>query len=729
MIDKLTIDEKIRLLSGVGWWRTYEIDSVGLPALFMCDGPHGLRIQDKQGDHLGINQSEKAVCYPTESTVACSFDKNLLFELGKTLGKEALKAKSDMVLGPGVNIKRTPLCGRNFEYYSEDPVLSGELGAAFVSGMQSVGISTCVKHYACNNIEYRRNFSDSRVDERTLREIYLKVFEIIVKKARPRAIMCAYNLVNGTYCAENKYLLTDILRGEWGYDGIVVSDWGAVSNPTASVKAGLNLEMPFANGCEHIKKAYENGEVSETEINIAVEKIIAFINESVNNRKNRELYSFDREAALLLTRRAAAESQVLLKNKKNVFPIKQGEKILIVGEVAEKPHYQGGGSSHINDEGAISLLQALSQANVICDYQQGFDLEQNKVLSVDVAGYDKVIFAVGLRETDESEGYDRKDMRLPECVDEILENNLSLCKKSGVLLFTGGVVELPWIEQADGVMYCGLPGENGSFGVVDVLTGKVCPSGKLTETWVSSEKDLYTYTKAKSNGKTVEYNEGVFVGYRYYEAKDIKPLFAFGHGLSYTKFAYSDFSITDTENGFEITFKIKNQGDCVGKETTMIFVRHPITKEIRPVKTLLDFSKTELKPNEEKTISFIVSKEQLTVYNVNGEKYLAGGEYIFDICSSSDCIQGSVKALVKVKGEKVTEFTIISEIWADDEKRRIFQETILNRILAVFGLQELPESLHRIIMEVSLKNLCGLAPSVITGEVLEQFLSQINQLE
>lgn len=727
-ITELTVDQKMRLLSGVGWWHTFEVKEAGLPALFMCDGPHGLRIQRNQGDHLGINESDTAVCYPTESTVACSFDKDLLYELGRMLGSEAVVNEADMVLGPGVNIKRTPLCGRNFEYYSEDPIVSGELGAAFVRGLQSTGVSACVKHFACNNIEYRRQFSDSRVDERTLREIYLKAFEVIVKKASPRAIMCAYNLLNGTYCSENKYLLTDILRGEWGYDGIVVSDWGAVGNAPASVKAGLNLEMPFAGGYDALKKAYASGDITEAEIDAVVEKTVEFIRQSVKNREYRKQVHFDRESALRLTRRAAAESQVLLKNDRNIFPIRDGEKILIVGDVAEHPHYQGGGSSHINAEGAVSLLKALDEAHVTYEYQKGFDLEKNECFTINVADFDKVIFAVALRSVDESEGYDRNNLRLPDCVNNLIEKSVSDCKASGVLLFTGGAVTLPWIDKVDGVMLCGLPGENGCYGVVDVLTGAVCPSGKLTETWVRAEKDLYTQSNAKANGKVVEYNEGVFVGYRYYEAKQIRPLFAFGHGLSYTEYKYSDSYVKETSDGFEIGYTLKNAGEYDGKETTLLFVEHPLTNEPRPVKTLLDFVKTELKVQEEKKVVLRISKEQLSIYDKNGKSYLAGGKYLFFLCSSAECLQDSVECYVKTKGEKVTELTLMSEIWFDERKKPIFKELIIDRLLPLFGLEELPENTERILLESPLKNFRGLAPAAITTDVLNELIRKLNEV-
>lgn len=727
MERKLTTEEKMRLLSGVGWWHTYEIEEAGLPALFMCDGPHGLRIQQSGEDHLGIHESERAVCYPTESTVACSFDKDLLRELGKMLGKEALQAKVDMVLGPGVNIKRTPLCGRNFEYYSEDPVVSGELGAAFAEGMQSVGVSVCVKHFACNNVEYRRNFSDSRLDERTLREIYLKAFEIIVKRASPYAVMCAYNLVNGVYCSENEHLLTDILRKEWGYKGIVVSDWGAVNNAPRSVKAGLDLEMPFAGGFEALKSAYADGALSEKEIDAAAERVERFIRTCVRNRKYRKEFSFSRHEALQLARTAAAESAVLMKNERAFFPILPTEKILVVGEVAEVPRFQGGGSSHINAGEAVSLLTALREAGVNHDHTKGYDLASGEIFPVQTDGYDKIIFAVGLRDSDESEGYDRSDLKLPPCIDALLNKAMTENVRCGVLIFTGGAVELPWAKRAEGIIFCGLPGECGTYGIVDVLTGKICPSGKLTETWVKKERDLYTHSKAKGNGKVVEYHEGVFVGYRYYEAKGVKPLFAFGHGLSYTSFSYSRPVIQKTEKGIRLSFFLKNIGSVSGKETVMLFVKYPRTDEPRPLKVLLDFQKTQLQPTEGSEVVFEIDREGLAVYDKNGCRYLPGGDYTFYVCSASDEIRGSAKISMEGKAQPVTQFTLMSEIWTDKKRRKIFQTMILDRLLPLFGLKELPENTKRILMESPLKSFRGIAPSVITTELLNQVIDMLNE--
>ena len=723
---KLTIEQKARLLSGDGWWHTYEIEGL-LPAIFMCDGPHGLRIQRKTGDHLGINESDVSVCYPTESTIACSFDKKLLFQLGKTLGKEARANSSDMVLGPGVNIKRTPLCGRNFEYYSEDPVVSGELGAAFVNGLQSVGVSCCVKHFACNNIEYRRNFSDSRMTERTLREIYLKAFEIIVKKASPRAIMCAYNLVNGVFCSENKKLLTDVLRDEWGFDGIVVSDWGAVVNEASAVKAGLDLAMPEGEIYKRLKLSYDKGEITETEISAAAERVAKFVLDCVDNRK-KYAEPFSRDSALALVKTAAEESAVLLKNENNFFPLKSGEKILFTGDATEDTPYQGGGSSHVNNANAISLLNALKETKLDYEYVRGCDTERGTTCDIDFSPYDKIIVSCKLREADESEGYDRKNLKLSPAINKLVLSAVKSGKRVGVLLFVGGVVELPWAGKTDGIMLCGLPGENGCFGIADLLAGKCSPCGKLAETWVKTEKQLSTYSLAVGNGKAVDYNEGVFVGYRYYENKGIKPLFPFGYGLSYTKFAYSEFAVRQSESDFTITFSVKNVGEVDGKETAFVFARHPVTNEPRPIKTLIDFEKKLIKKGQTETFSVTVPKNSLCVYDENGRKYLPSGNYGFLICSTSAKIEG--KLTVSVIGEKsvVTAYTLMSEIWQNKKQKAIFQKNIIDRLLPLFGLDKLPENTERILLESPLRNFKGLAPSVITEEILEKTIKELNEV-
>ena len=718
------------MLSGVGWWHTYAIEDAGLPAIFMCDGPHGLRIQTAQSDHLGLNESRKAICYPTESTVACSFDRDLLYELGKTLGTEARQAKVDMLLGPGVNIKRNALCGRNFEYYSEDPIVSGELGAAFIKGLQSTGVSACVKHFACNNIEYRRNISDSRLDERTLREVYLKPFEIIVRSAKPRAIMSAYNLVNGVHCSENKTLLTDILKNEWKYDGIVVSDWGAVSDATKSITAGLDLEMPFSGSYEHLLAAYENGEVSEEEIDRAFSRIERFVKESVQNREKNTQGAFDESKAESIACRAAAESQVLLKNDHQFFPIKKEEKILLIGELAIKPRYQGGGSSHINNDGAISLYVALSEIGLKVDFVKGFDMQTNTVdpeFSISkIAQYDKVIVAIGQPESEESEGFDRSSMRLNAAFEQFVANVLSHSACSGVLIYSGAPIELPFIDLTDAAFFCGLPGEFGSLAIADVLTGKENPCGKLAETWVKKQTDLVTYSKAPGNGKTVEYREGVFVGYRYYEAKSIEPLFSFGHGLSYTSFSYGAATVREANGAFILSCPVTNTGKLCGKETVFLFVKHPLCDELRPVKILMDFAKAEFECGETKTITFTIKKEELSVYNLDGEKYIPGGEYCFIFASSSDREESKVLVYIEKPKPRIDEFTLMSEICEYEDWAARFREVILMPVMKHFGLTELPESTRRILWETPLKGFRGLAPVSVTHETIKKFIDELN---
>ena len=702
-----------------------------MPSVFMCDGPHGLRIQSGNGDHLGINESQKAICYPTESTVAASFDKQLLFSLGKTLGEEANANDVDMVLGPGVNIKRNPLCGRNFEYYSEDPVVSGKLGSAFIKGLQSTGVSCCVKHFVCNNIEYIRSFSDSRLSEQALREVYLKPFEIIVKNSNPRAIMSSYNLVNGTRVVESHRLLTDILKDEWGFNGIVVSDWGAVFDLTKSIKAGLNLEMPQSENYDNLLNAYKNGNITEDEINEACSRMVAFIRQAVENRKKRTI-AFDRNAALEFIRRAAAESQVLLKNKNNIFPISKTEKILVVGEIAINPRYQGGGSSHINDNGATSLLAALDANHIKYDYVMGYNTEKatcdiESVKSI-VANYDKVLYAVGLKDGDESEAFDRENMALPICVNELLESCLSLNSNSAVLIFVGAPVLLPWADKASAVVLCGLPGESGCFGVVDVLLGKITPSGKLTETWVKSERDLYTYHAAQSSGKKVEYNEGIFVGYRYYENKSIKPLFAFGHGLSYTHFNYKNAIVKNTADGFEITCKIENDGHVFGKETVFLFVAHPVCDEIRPIKVLLDFNKIELEAGDEREVKFNITFEDLKVYDYDGNKYLPGGEYTFYLCAAADDVRAQVIAKIPKKARHITLYTLAREVLENEDQKNIFNNKILGVATKFFG-KAVSNSTLKMLLDMPLKNFKALAPAVITTEILTEAIKEMNEVK
>lgn len=729
MKEKLTLDEKIRLVTGSDWWRTVAVEEKGLSSVFMSDGPHGLRVQIDSGDHLGLNKSINTVCYPAESIISSSFNKELLFKYGEVIGKEALSLSVDMLLGPGVNIKRNPKCGRNFEYYAEDPVVSGKLGSEFIKGLQSVGVSACVKHFVCNNTENKRNYSDSRVNERTLREVYLKPFEICVKEAHPDALMCSYNLVNGTYMSENKRLLTDILKKEWRYSGIVVSDWGAVKSRSVSLRSGLDLEMPYSE-CSYndVKKALEDGSLRESDLDKAVERMISFIKKSEEKRSKRTLYSFSRDEAREYSREVVSESVVLLKNKENFFPLKREEKLLIVGEVAKKPHYQGGGSAHIDNDSVLSFCDILKERNINFDYKEGYILEKNTTEDVDPSSYDKVLFVVGNKKSDESEGFDRDTLSLPECVNTLLENTLKKCKSSGLLIFTGGVVTLPFEKNCNGVMYAGLPGEYGCEGVVDVVMGDVSPSGKLTETWIKKEEDATTYLSCISNEKTVEYNEGVFVGYKYYESKNIKPLFEFGHGLSYTKFKYSNAKIEKENDNFKITFKIKNIGKMDGKETAFLFVTYPLTSEPRSYKSLLDFTKVSLKTGEEKEVMFLIKKEDLTVYNEDGKEYIPFGEYTFTLSSSLSSSEAVLKGEIDGKRDEVTLFTLVDDIWNDKERRQILEEIVIKKLLVAFRMNEIPEDKKKIILSLPLYSLCGLAKGVISEEDKKLLLERLNEV-
>lgn len=720
----MNLDEKLKLLEGASWWQTYQTGDV--KAVFMSDGPHGLRVQKGNGDHLGINASETSLSYPTESTIACSFDKDLLYRYGNVYGREASTKGVDMILGPGVNVKRNPLCGRNFEYYSEDQVLSGKLGASFVRGVQETGTSCCVKHYCCNNIEYKRNYSDSILSLRALHEVYLKPFEIIIKDANPASIMCSYNTVNGVKVSDNRYLLHDVLRDEFKYEGLVVSDWGAVNQLDVSIKAGLDLAMPKGKGYDRIKKAYDEGEISDGEIDEAANRVIAF---SKRAEKNREIKNtFSKSEGIDYSREALISSAVLLKNDGSL-PINRNEKILVVGEIAKYPRSQGAGSSSVNSEDVVSLLNALDKEGIKYDYQEGYCLRDDTYRNIDVKGYDKVIYALGNRAEDESEGYDRSSLSLPNCINKMMENSLKQEQKAIVLLFVGSSFVLPFIDKIDSLLLCGLPGEYGMYGIVDLLVGKTSPSGKLTETWLKDEKDSYCYSLSKNNGTTVEYSEGVFVGYKYYENKGIDVLFPFGYGLSYTDFKYRDFNICEVENRYKITCKIKNVGKVKGKEAVQLYVRYPLCDVSLPIKSLLDFIKVELEPNEEKEITFEIDREDLSTFDKNGKKRLLSGNYTFDIAKSSQDVQGSVS--VKVKGEKkeITLFTVTSDIWEDERKRKILNDLIISKLLPAFGLKEMPEATLKILIDMPLKTFTNIVPGLIKDDLVEELLIKLNEVD
>ena len=644
IVSEMTLEEKAGMCSGLDFWHLKEVEHLGIPKVMVSDGPHGLRKQDEKGDHLGINDSIKAVCFPPAVLSACSFDRGLMEEMGKAIGREAQANDVSVVLGPAVNIKRSPLCGRNFEYYSEDPYLAGEIAAAFVKGVQSQHVGTSIKHFAANNQEYRRMSSSSEVDERTLREIYFPAFETAVKNAQPYTFMCSYNQINGTFASENKWLLTDVLRGEWGFKGYVMSDWGAVNDRVKGLEAGLELEMPASGGDNDamIVKAVKDGALEEKILDQAVERILRIIFEYADHRKPQEFtMEKDHEEA----QHIAEESMVLLKNENHILPLKTSEKAAFIGGFARNPRFQGGGSSHINCFKTTNVLDSVPcDAQVV--YAEGFPADRDfydKALADEAvkaaAEADKAVIFAGLPESFESEGYDRSHMRLPECQNRLITEILKVQPNTVIVLHNGSPVEMPWLGEIKGLLETYLGGQAGGAAAANILYGKINPSGKFAETMPLKLSDNPSYLNF-GGGEKVEYREGIFVGYRYYDTKEMDVAFPFGYGLSYTTFAYSNLKLS-MENPTEkdtvmVSADVTNTGKSAGKEVVQLYIRDLTGSAIRPEKELKGFEKVFLEPGETKTVTMELNKRSFAWYNTElHDWFAASGDYEILVGASS----------------------------------------------------------------------------------------------
>ncbi|TCT17162.1 beta-glucosidase [Natranaerovirga pectinivora] len=628
LIKSMTLEEKAALCSGKNFWSLESIERLNIPSIMMTDGPHGLRKQASNADHMGLNKSVPATCFPTAVTTASSWDRELLQEIGEALGEECLQEGVSVILGPGANIKRSPLCGRNFEYISEDPYLTGEMAAAMITGIQSKGIGTSLKHYAVNNQEKRRMVIDSIVDERTLREIYLSGFETAVKKSQPWTVMGAYNKLYGTYCCENKKLLKDVLRDEWGYDGLVLTDWGACNDRVEGLKVGLDLEMPSSNGLydKQITQAVKNSQLDEKILNRTVERILNLIFKCIENKYTN--YKYDSDAHHTLAIKAAAQSMVLLKNDDSILPLSKDCKLAIIGEFAKSPRYQGAGSSRINPTKLENVFDELTHRGINFAYSKGYDCQEdtpneeliNEACKVAAEASTVVIFA-GLTDRYESEGFDREHMRMPESHNHLIKRIAKENQNVIVVLSGGSPVEMPWFEDIQGLVNTYLSGQGGASAVLDVLFGDVNPSGKLAETYPINLSDTPSYHYFAKGRKTAEYRESIYVGYRYYDTAYKDVLFPFGFGLSYTQFQYSDMTISkdtmiDTE-GVTLSLKVKNVGKVAGAEVIQLYIKDQESTIFRPEKELKGFVKVYLEPGMDKTIHFVLNKRSFAYYNIN----------------------------------------------------------------------------------------------------------------
>ena len=632
LLKKLTLEEKCALLSGAETFKTRGMPEHGIPQIWLSDGPHGLRKQAGESDHLGLNPSVPATCFPTASAVANSWDAALGEEIGAALGEEAAAQEVSVVLGPGLNMKRNPLCGRSFEYFSEDPYLAGKLAAGYIRGIQSKGVAACPKHFAVNSQETRRMASDSIVDERTLREIYLTGFEIAVKEGHPRSIMSSYNLVNGTYANENKHLLMEILRGEWGFDGAVITDWGGSNDHALGVKNGSTLEMPAPGGdsVRELLAAVESGKISESDIDARLSELLplVFDTKAALDAAPRE---FDAAAHHALARRAAEESLVLLKNEGSLLPLAAGAKVAVIGDFAKNPRYQGAGSSMVNSTQVDVLLDKLinSELNVI-GYQQGFDRHGKPDAALQKSACelatqaDTVILCMGLDEIAESEGLDRSNLRLAQNQVDLLQAVAAVNPKIVVVLYSGSVVETPWLDNCQALLYAALGGQAGAGAVADALAGKVNPCGKLAETWPLAYADIPSAADFATRRKTVEYREGLYIGYRYFTTAEKAVRFPFGYGMSYTTFAYSDMAAD--EQGVSLT--VTNTGSVAGTEIVQLYVAKKNSELFRPVKELKGFARVTLAPGEKQRITIMLDDKAFRFWNVKANRWeIEGGEY------------------------------------------------------------------------------------------------------
>lgn len=658
IISQLTLEEKAGLCSGFDFWHLESVERLGIPSIMVSDGPHGLRKQQGKGDHLGLNESIPATCFPTAVTVASSWDRSLVRRMGEALGEEARSERVSVLLGPGTNIKRSPLCGRNFEYFSEDPYLAGEMAAAYINGVQSKGVGTSLKHFAVNNQETRRDISDSVLDERTLREIYLAPFERAVREAQPWTVMAAYNLLNGVYCAENKRLLDDILRKEWGFKGIVVTDWGAENDRVEGIKAGQNLEMPACDGINDAKlvQAVRSGALEESVLDESLDAVLDLIYRAAKVLDENH-GPYDKQAHHALAREIARESMVLLKNEDQILPVSAGEKIAVIGAMARSPRYQGAGSSKINPTQVDNAFDGLLAAGISATYSPGYYKNTDSVDAglIDLAcraaeKADKVLLFAGLTESYESEGYDRTHMRLPENQNELIRAVTRANPNTAVILAGGSPVEMPWADDVKAILNSYLGGQASGSAVADLLTGKANPSGKLAETYPMQLEDTPCYGNYPGEGRTALYREGIYVGYRYYDKAQKKVRFPFGFGLSYTQFKYSALKLSsremDDEKELKVTFKVKNTGDVDGAEVAQVYVSDAESTVYKAPQELKGFEKIFLRAGEEKQVTITLDRRAFAYYDadLNDWNVEDGVYHIFVAASSRDVrLKGSVK--------------------------------------------------------------------------------------
>lgn len=695
IIRQMTLEEKAGLCSGADFWHTKAVERLGVPQIMVSDGPHGLRKQDMAADHLGVNDSIKAVCFPAGCATASSFDRSLVTKMGQALGEECQAEDVAVLLGPAVNIKRSPLCGRNFEYYSEDPYVAGQTAASFIKGVQSKNVGVSIKHFYANSQEHRRMSSSAEMDERTKREIYLAAFEQAIREAKPWTVMCSYNRINGVYAAQDKTALTDILRDEFGFDGFVVSDWGAVDDRVPDLAAGMDLEMPASDGIrdKEIVQAVKDGRLPESVLDTAVARILTIIDRYISGRNPDAV--FDREADHALARDIAAQCMVLLKNEDHILPLCKEKKAAFIGFFAEKPRFQGGGSSHINAYKVESALEMAKDYPVIYakGYETADDVIREELIAEAVQAAQEaetaVVFA-GLPDTFESEGYDRTHMRLPHCQNSLISAVAKANPNTVVVLYNGSPVEMPWIGEVKGVLEAYLCGQAVGGATVQILYGDVNPSGHLAETFPLKLEDNPSYLFYRGEGDRTAYAEGVFVGYRYYATKKMPVLFPFGHGLSYTTFRISnlqtDKAVYEDGETITVTVNVTNTGNRPGKQVVQLYVLPKTETDavLRPVQELRGYEKVALEAGETKAITFTLNRRAFAFYHAELQDWIVlDGDYTIAAGGSSAVLE--TEQTIHMNGRKSVLTDITMDTTIGDILKLNGAKEILQPLIEIYG--------------------------------------------
>ncbi|MBT2285978.1 glycoside hydrolase family 3 C-terminal domain-containing protein [Paenibacillus polymyxa] len=749
LVQRMTLEEKAGMCSGLDFWHLKGVERLGIPSIMVTDGPHGLRKQDGSADHLGLTSSVPATCFPSAAGLASSWDKELARQVGVALGEECQAEDVAVLLGPGVNIKRSPLGGRNFEYFSEDPLLSTQMATGHIQGVQSQGVGTSLKHFAVNNQEERRMSIDAVVDERTLREIYLASFEGAVKDGQPWTVMCSYNKVNGTYAGENEWLLTDILKDEWGHEGLVVSDWGAVNERADALAAGLELEMPTSGGIGERKviDAVESGQLPLDKLDRAVERLLTLIFNAVDQKQ--EGATYNKEEHHQLARKVAAESMVLLKNEEGLLPLGREGEVALIGAFARKPRFQGGGSSHINPTKVDDIVEEMTQVageGVTFSYAPGYRIEADDVdetlmhEAVQAAqSADTAVVFVGLPDRYESEGYDRAHLRLPDNHIRLIEEIAKVQSRVVVVLSNGSPVEMPWLPQVQAVLEAYLGGQAVGGAIADLLYGEVNPSGKLAETFPAKLSHNPSYLNFPGEGDRVDYREGIFVGYRYYDKKELEPLFPFGYGLSYTTFEYADLKVDRTEltdqDEVNVHFRVTNTGDRAGKEIVQLYVSDVESTVIRPVKELKAFAKVALEPGESKVVSFTLNKRSFAYYNVDMKDWhVETGEFELQVGSSSRDIHVHTRVNVESTATILPTYTrnsTLGDIQRDPAHKKLLEQALQQfQEASGFGGEDAgdhADMMDAMMKYMPLRALVAFSGGAMTEEAMNELLEQLNK--